>query len=64
LAGLRRPLRFIVTVLEAINEGMSINAACRQFHTGKNSIKRWLKRLADFKETLLLCSMPDIHANL
>ena len=47
LAGLRRPLSFIVMVLEAINEGMGINAACRTFHVGKNSIKRWLKRLAD-----------------
>lgn len=54
LAGLRRPLSFIVLVLEAINEGMGINAACRTFHAGKNSIKRWLKRLADLKETLLL----------
>lgn len=57
LAGLRRPLSFIVMVLEAINEGMGINAACRTFHVGKNSIKRWLKRLADLKETLLLYAL-------
>ena len=57
LAGLRRPLSLIVLVLEAINEGMGINAACRTFHVGKNSIQRWLKRLADLKETLLLYAL-------
>ena len=36
---------------------MSINAACRTFYVGKNSIKRWLKRLADLKETLLLYAL-------
>jgi transposase-like protein len=54
LAGLRRPLNFIAMVLDALNDGMGINAACRTFHVGKNSIKRWLKRLASVKETLLL----------
>ena len=57
LAKLRRPLSFIVVVLEAINEGMGINAACRTFHVGKNSIERWLKRLADLKGTLLLYAL-------
>lgn len=54
LAGLRRPLRFISRVLDALNDGMGINAACRTFQVGKNSIKRWLKRLSNVKETLLL----------
>jgi hypothetical protein len=57
LAGLRRPLSFIAMVLDALNEGMGINAACRTFHVGKNSIKRWLKRLASVKETLLLYAL-------
>jgi transposase-like protein len=29
LAGLRRSVSFIIMVLEALNDGMSINAACR-----------------------------------
>jgi len=57
LAGLRRQLSFIVMVLEAINDGLSINAACRTFHTGKNSIRRWTNRLASLKETLLLYAL-------
>ena len=57
LAGLRRPLSFIALVLDALNDGMGINAACRTFHVGKNSIKRWVKRLADVKETFLLYAL-------
>lgn len=57
LAGLRRPLSFILLVLEALHEGMSLNAACRTFHVGKNSIRRWLNRLASVKETLLLYAL-------
>ena len=45
LEGLKTPLSRISTVLEAINDGMGLNAACRTFQVGKNSIKRWLKRL-------------------
>ncbi len=57
LAGLRRPLSFIVLVLNAVNDGLSINAACRTFQVGKNSIKRWTSRLANLKETLLLYAL-------
>jgi transposase-like protein len=57
LAGLRRPVSFLVMVLEALNDGMSINATCRTFHVSKNSVRRWLKRLASVKETLLLYSL-------
>jgi transposase-like protein len=51
LAGLRKPLSFIIPVLEAVNGGMSINAACRTFGTSKKSIKRWLSLLGEQKET-------------
>jgi hypothetical protein len=57
LEGLRKPLSFISTVLEAINEGMGINAACRTFKTSKKSINRWLERLGGLKETLLLYAL-------
>ena len=43
--------------MEAVNEGMGLNAACRTFHVGKNSIKGWLSRLGGVKETLLLYAL-------
>ena len=49
LEGLRRPLSLIILVLNALNDGISINAACRTFDTTKKSIKRWLKRLGGLK---------------
>jgi len=53
LEGLKTPLNRISTRLAAINAGLGFNAACRTFHVGKNSLKRWLKRLGGLKETLL-----------
>ncbi len=38
LAGLRQPLSFISRVIEALNDGLGINAACRTFHVGKNTL--------------------------
>lgn len=55
--GLRTPLSRIITILDALNEGLGINAACRIFKVSKNSIKRWLRRLAAVKETLLLYAL-------
>lgn len=57
LEGLKTPLSRISTVLDAINDGMGLNAACRTFHVGKNSLKRWLSRLGNLKETLLLYAL-------
>jgi transposase-like protein len=57
LAGLKTPLSRISQVLEAVNDGQGINAACRTFHVGKNSIKRWQERLGGLKETLLLYTL-------
>ena len=57
LAGLKTPVSRISLVLEAINDGMGLNAACRTFHVGKNTIKRWLSRLGGLKETLLLYAL-------
>jgi hypothetical protein len=44
-------------MLEAINDGMGLNAACRTFHVGKNTIKRWVSRLGGLKESLLLYAL-------
>ncbi len=57
LAGLKTPVSRISLVLEAINDGMGLNAACRTFHVGKNSIKRWVSRLGGLKESLLLYAL-------
>lgn len=57
LEGLKTPLSRITMILNAINDGMGINAACRTFHAGKPSIKRWLDRLGGLKETLLLYTL-------
>ncbi len=57
LAGLRKPLSFISTVLNALNNGMGVNAACETFQTTKKSIKRWSERLGSLKESLLLYAL-------
>jgi len=57
LEGLKTPISRISLVLEAINDGMGLNAACRTFRVGKNSLKRWLSRLGHLKETFLLYAL-------
>jgi len=57
LEGLRKPLSSKSQVLEAINDGMGINAACRTNLTTSIRIKRWLERLGSLKETLLLYAL-------
>jgi hypothetical protein len=44
-------------ILDALNDGMGINAACRVFKVSKNTIYNWLERLGDLKETLLLYAL-------
>jgi hypothetical protein len=57
LERLRTPFSFIVLVLNALNDGMSINTACRTFGTTKANIKQWIGRLGGLKETLLLYAL-------
>ena len=57
LAGLRTPLSQISQVLEALNDGMGINAAVRTFKVAKNTIYNWLERAAELKEPLLLYAL-------
>jgi hypothetical protein len=49
-------------VLDALNDSMSINAACRTFHVSKNSIKRWLKRLGPY--CCMLCVTNSCNNSL
>ena len=57
LAGLRKPLAVIIKVLNALNNGMSINATRDTFGVTKKSINRWLARLGGLRETLFLYSL-------
>ena len=57
LAGLKTPVSRMALIAEAINDRMGLKAACRIFHVGKNSLKRWVSRLGDLKETLLLYTL-------
>jgi transposase-like protein len=54
LANLKTPLSRIVEILQALNEGLGVNAVCRVFGVSKNSLYRWQERLSDLKPTLLL----------
>jgi transposase-like protein len=54
LAGLRTSLSRVIEVIDALNDGMGINAAVRTFKVAKNTLYDWLKRVADLKEPLLL----------
>ena len=55
--GLHTALSRIILILNALTEGMGINALCRVFHVSKNSIYRWQERLSELKKTLLLYSL-------
>jgi transposase-like protein len=57
LEGLKTPLSKISDVLEAINDGMSINAASRRFKTTRKSINRWTSLLGKLTEVLLLYAL-------
>jgi transposase-like protein len=57
LAGLRTPLSKIKQVIDALNDGMGINAAARTFNVAKNTIYDWLERMAGLKEVLLLYAL-------
>jgi transposase-like protein len=57
LAGLHTPLSRIQLILEALQEGLGVNAACRTFHVSKNTLTRWMIRLAPLKESWLLYAL-------
>ena len=57
LAGLRTPLSYIILVLDALNNGLGINAARDTFKVAKNSIYGWLERVAGLKEPLMVYAL-------
>jgi transposase-like protein len=54
---LRTPLSIIQLVLDALNNGMGLNATCATFQVSKNSIYLWQARLAGLKEVLLVYAL-------
>jgi transposase-like protein len=64
LAGLRTPLSKIILVIDALNDGMGLNAAVRTFKVAKNTIYDWLERVADLKEVLMLYALCHRFLNL
>jgi transposase-like protein len=64
LANLKTPLSQIVLILQALNEGLGVNAGCRLFRVSKNSLYRWQERLSDLKPTLLLYALCHQFLNL
>ena len=64
LANLKTPLSRIVESLQALNEGLGVNAVCRVFGVSKNSLHRWQERLSDLKPTLLLYALCHQFLNL
>ena len=57
LAGLRTPLSRIQQILEALNDGLGVNATCRTFHVSKNTLRSWQERLSPVKDALLLYAL-------
>jgi transposase-like protein len=61
LANLKTPLSRIaacaslhmmsVEIVQALTEGLGVNAVCRVFGVSKNSLYRWQERLSDLKPT-------------
>jgi len=64
LANLKTPLSRSVEILQALNEGLGVNAVCRVFGVSKNSLYRWQERLSDLKPTLLLYALCHQFLNL
>jgi len=55
--GLRTPVSRIILIINALSEGLGVNAATRLFSVSKNSIYRWQERLSYLQQTLLLYSL-------
>jgi len=57
LAGLRTPLSGIQQILDALNDGLGVNATCRTFHVSKNTLQTWQERLSPVKDALMLYAL-------
>jgi len=57
LAGLRTPLSRISQILDALNDGLGVNATCRTFQVSKNTLRSWQARLSAVKDALVLYAL-------
>lgn len=64
LAGIRKPVSLIMTVLKARTEGLGLNAACRTFNIAKNTLLNWERRFSALKQTLLLYALLHTYLQL
>lgn len=64
LAGIRKPISLIITVIKARTEGIGLNAACRTFELAKNTILAWEMRFAEIKTILLLYALLHSYLNI
>jgi hypothetical protein len=60
LAGIKKPVSTIWSVMDARTEGLSFNAACRVFHIAKNTLLSWERKFNGLYHTLFVYSM--VHA--
>jgi transposase-like protein len=60
LVNLKTPLSRIIEILQALNEGLGVNAVCRVFGVSKSSLYRWHQRLSDLKPTLMLYALCPV----
>jgi hypothetical protein len=57
MAGIRKPIDFVIRVLTARTEGLSFNATCRTFAIAKHTLLDWEKKIRPIKNTLLIYSL-------
>ena len=63
IAQLKTPIALVVQVLEALTEGVGINAATRLYGVSKNSIYRWQERLSGLKKHCYCSREPTSFCN-
>jgi transposase-like protein len=59
VAGLRTPFGRIQQILEAVNDGLSMNATCRTIHVSQNTLRIWQERLSPVKDALLMAVLTN-----
>ena len=57
MAGIRKPIDFVIRVLTARTEGLSFNATCRTFSISKHTLLDWEKKIKPIKNTLMIYSL-------
>lgn len=64
MAGLKKPLSTIITLIEARTEGVGLNATSRIFKISKNTILNWENRFSPIKEVLQIYALLQRYISL